>query len=133
MRKALLSIAVSLVASAALAQEPSTPAPSAEVKVGSGVADHELQGEARAFTVAPQTRLYTWVKVAGAADSTVTVAYLKDGKERSRFALAVPRSPYRTQAYRTFRAGDAGAWTASARAADGTELARVDFTVELAP
>lgn len=128
MRKAILSVALSLAASAALAQDP---APSAEVRVGTGVTNHELQGEAPAFKVAPETRLFTWVKVAGAAGATVTVAYVKDGKEASRIELAVPRSPYRTQAYRTFRAGDAGRWTASARAADGTELGKVEFTVEL--
>ncbi len=130
MRKTLLSIALSLFASAALAQD-AAPAASAEVKVGTGVVGHEVQGEAASFTVAPETKLFTWVKVSGAANQKITVAYLKDGKEVTKIELDVPKSPYRTHAYKTFRAGDAGSWTASARTADGTELGKVDFTVEL--
>ena len=135
MRKLLLSIALSFFASAALAADPAPAAApaaaTAEAKVGTAVANHEIQGEAASFKIAPDTKLYTWVKVTGAADSKITVAYLKDGKEVSKVELSVPRSPYRTNSYKTFRAGDAGSWTASVRTADGAELAKVDFTVEL--
>ena len=127
MRKFLLSIALSLVASAAFAQN----APSAEIKVGTSVANHEIQGAAASFKVAPDTKLFTWVKVAGAADSKITVTFLKDGKETSTIELAVPKSPYRTQAYKTFRAGDAGSWTAVVKGADGAELGKAEFTVEM--
>lgn len=131
MRTFLLSMALSLVASSALAQD-AAPAPvTAEVRIGTAVANHEIQGEAASFTVAPDTRVYAWVKVSGAADSTVTVAFLKEGTEVSKVELSVPRSPYRTHAYKTIRAGDAGSWAASVRAADGTELTKVDFTVAL--
>ena len=72
--------------------------------------------------VAAGTKIYAWTKVAGAADSKITVTFLKDGKETSTIELAVPKSPYRTQAYKTFRAGDAGSWTAVVKGADGAEL-----------
>ena len=131
MRQAFL---VSLLTCAALAAQ--APAPkadtkaSAEVKVGTGVEKMEIQGESAAFKVAPGTKIYAWAKVAGAAESTVTVVFSM-GERSSKMELKVPRSPYRTNAYRTFRAGDAGSWTVKVLGADGTELGKADFTVEI--
>jgi hypothetical protein len=102
----------------------------AEVKVGTGVEKMELQGETAAFKVAANTKIYAWTKVTGAADSTITVAFSK-GDKTSKQELKVPRSPYRTNAYRTFRAGDEGSWTVKVLAADGAELGSATFTVEL--
>ena len=61
----------------------------------------------------------------------ITIVFLKADKEVSKVELEVPRSPYRTNAYRTFRAGDGGAWAASVRSADGKELGKAAFTVEV--
>jgi hypothetical protein len=104
--------------------------PSAEVKVGTGVEKMEIQGESAAFKVAAGTKIYAWAKVAGAAESTVTVVFSM-GERTSKMELKVPRSPYRTNAYRTFRAGDAGNWTVKVLSADGAELGKADFTVEI--
>lgn len=125
---------LSLFASAALiAQAPAPKAEakaSAEVKVGTGVEKMEIQGEAASFKVAAGTKLYAWTRVTGAADSSVTVVFSM-GERTSKQELKVPRSPYRTNAYRTFRAGDAGSWTVKVLAADGAELGKADFTVEI--
>jgi hypothetical protein len=102
----------------------------AEVKVGTGVEKMELQGEAAAFKVAANTKIYAWTKVTGAADSSITVVFSK-GDKTSKQELKVPRSPYRTNAYRTFRTGDDGSWTVKVLAADGAELGTATFTVEL--
>jgi hypothetical protein len=102
----------------------------AEVKVGTAVEKMELQGEAAAFKVAANTKIYAWTKVSGAADSTITVVFAK-GDRTSKQELKVPRSPYRTNAYRTFRAGDEGSWTVKVLAADGAELGSAAFTVEI--
>ncbi|WP_257303909.1 DUF2914 domain-containing protein [Geothrix campi] len=102
---------------------------SAEVKVGTGVEKMEIQGESTSFKVAAGTKIYAWTKVAGAADSTVTVVFSK-GERTSKQELKVPRSPYRTNAYRTFRKGDEGSWTVKVLAADGAELGTAAFTVE---
>lgn len=127
MRQAFL---LPLLASAALvAQAPEAKA-SAEIKVGTGVEKMELQGEAASFKVAAGTKLYAWTKVAGASDSTITVAFAK-GERTTKLELKVPRSPYRTNAYRTFRKGDEGAWTVKVLAADGTELGSASFSVEI--
>ncbi|HJV91208.1 MAG TPA: DUF2914 domain-containing protein [Holophagaceae bacterium] len=106
-------------------------APSAEVKVGTGVEKMALQGEAAEFKVATGTKIYVWTSVKGAADSTITVSFEKDGKAATKQELKVARSPYRTWAYRTFRAGDAGKWTAKVTGADGKALGEAAFTVEV--
>jgi hypothetical protein len=131
MRYVILSLALSLFGLVPARAEDQAPSTSAEVKVGTSVANHEIQGEAASFKVAPETKLYTWMKVTGVADQSITVSYLKDGKEVSKVELNVPRSPFRTHAYRTFRKGDDGSWTASARTSNGTELGKADFTVEV--
>lgn len=111
------------------AQAP-VPKATAEVKVGTGVEKMEVQGEAASFRVAAGTRLYAWTKVTGAAESTITVVFSKEDRT-SRQELKVPRSPYRTNAYRTFRAGDTGTWTVKVLAADGAELGKAEFVVEV--
>lgn len=102
---------------------------SADVKVGTGVEKYEITGTSDSFTVAPNTRIYAGTKVTGVDNGTVSVVWSKDGKEVSKTELKVPRSPYRTHAYRTFRAGDSGAWTAKIIGADGTELGSSSFQV----
>ncbi len=104
--------------------------PGAEVRVGTGVEKMELQGEATIFKVAAGTKLYAWTKVTGAADSTISFVFAK-GDKTSKQELKVPRSPYRTNAYRTFRKGDEGAWTVKVLAADGADLGKAEFTVEI--
>jgi hypothetical protein len=101
----------------------------ADVKVGTGVEKYEVVGASDTFTVAPNTRIYAATKLSGVEPGTVTVVWSKDGKEVSKTELKVPRATYRTHAYRTFRAGDTGAWTAKVVGADGTELASSSFQV----
>jgi hypothetical protein len=103
---------------------------SAEVKVGTGVEKMEIQGESASFKVPAGTKIYAWTKVTGAGDSSVTVVFSK-GERTSKQELKVPHSPYRTNAYRTFRAGDAGDWTVKVLSADGAELGTAAFTVEI--
>lgn len=103
--------------------------PHAELKMGTAVEKLDVVGEATDFKVAAGTKLYAWTKVWEAGD-TVTVVFSK-GDTTTKVDLKVPHSPYRTQAYRTFRQGDGGSWTVKVLAADGTELASSAFTVEI--
>jgi DUF2914 family protein len=102
---------------------------SADVKVGTGVEKYEITGASDSFTVAPNTRIYAATRLTGVEPGTVNVVWSKDGKEVSKTELKVPRATYRTHAYRTFRAGDSGAWTARIVGADGTELGTASFQV----
>ncbi|HYO56261.1 DUF2914 domain-containing protein [Archangium sp.] len=101
----------------------------ADVKVGTGVEKYEITGASDSFTVAPNTRIYAVTKLTGVEPGTVNVVWSKDGKEVSKTELKVPRATYRTHAYRTFRTGDSGAWTARVVGADGTELGTASFQV----
>jgi membrane-associated protease RseP (regulator of RpoE activity) len=108
---------------------PAFAAGSATVKVGTAVEKYEVTGESAEFSVAPNTRIYAGAKVSGVEGTKVTFVWTRDGKEVSKKELDVPRSPYRTHAYRTFRAGDTGSWTVRVVGADGTELGSSTFQV----
>jgi hypothetical protein len=102
----------------------------AAMKVGTGVENREITGASDTFTVAPNTRIYAAAKLTGMEPgTTATVVWSKDGKEVSKTELKVPTASYRTHAYRTFRAGDSGAWTAKFVGVDGTELGSSSFQV----
>lgn len=127
----LLGAGVALVARPAfLMQESTTPAAAAEVQIGLGVEKMELKDANTSFKVAPDTRIYAWAKVTGCADAKVVIAFFKGDKEASRQELSVPRSPYRTFAYRTFRSADAGSWTAKVMAGEKV-LGSAEFKVEV--
>ncbi len=128
MRNAFLLSLLSLSSATGLASEP----PSADLKVGTGVEQWELTGASERFEVAPDTKLYLWTRVKGLEEGTVTVRFEKEGREATTIPLKVPKSPYRTHAYRTFRAGDDGEWTV--RILNGEqELGKTTFTVVLKP
>jgi hypothetical protein len=103
----------------------------ADVKVGTGVEKYEVVGATDNFTVPANTRIYAAAKLTGAEVGTVNIVWSKDGKEVSKKELNVPRANYRTHAYRTFRAGDTGAWTAKVVGTDGTELGSISFQVQV--
>ena len=121
-----------------LAEEPkkpeaaAKPAATAELKVGTALENRDLTGAAEEFKVAPDTKLYVWAKVSGVpADGKVTLGFWKGDKQAYKLERSVSGSPYRLNAYKTFRAGDSGDWTAKAVLADGTELASAKFKVEV--
>lgn len=103
----------------------------ADVKVGTSIEKYEVQGTSDSFKVAPETKLYAGTKVTGVENDKVTVVFLKDGAEASKVELKVPRSPYRTHAYKTIRAGDSGNWTVKVLGPDGAEIGSADFKVEV--
>ena len=114
-----------------MAQPAAAPiGPHAELKTGAGVEKLEIVGEASEFKVAPGTRIYVWAKVVGAADTTVTLVFSK-GDKTSKQELKVPRSPYRTNAYRTFRKGDEGEWTVKLLGDQEAMVGSTTFKVEI--
>lgn len=103
----------------------------AEVKVGTSMEKYEVQGTSDSFKVAPDTKLYAGTKVTGVENDKITVVFLKNGAEASKVELKVPRSPYRTHAFKTIRAGDSGSWTVKVLGPDGAEIGSTDFKVEV--
>jgi hypothetical protein len=117
-----------------LAQPEPAPAEKAkaEVKVGLGLEKRELTGASEKFDVAAGTKVYAWTRVSGTPkDAKVTIAFLKGDREVFKTEQGVPASPYRTFAYRTFRKGDDGSWTARVVGPDGTEIGSTNFQVTI--
>lgn len=106
---------------------------SAEVKVGRGIEAMEVKEPSDNFTVPANTRIFVWTKITGCAESRISIQFFQGGQLIAKQELPVPRSPFRTYAYRTFRAGDGGAWTAKVMAQDGKELGAASFKVEIQP
>lgn len=61
----------------------------------------------------------------------MTLTFSKGDKEAFRKELQAAGSPWRVNAYKTFRAGDGGDWTAKLLGPDGAELASAKFKVEI--
>jgi len=108
------------------------PGSGTEVKVGLGVENREVVGASDSFDIAPDTKIYGWVRVKDVAPgSTITLVFRKGDKEVFQKELPVPSVPFRTNAYRTFRSGDEGDWSLVVLSADGKELASATFKVTI--
>lgn len=109
---------------------------STELKVGTGVEKKEIVGAASEFKVAADTKIWAWARLAGlpaeAKVTLVTLTFTKGEKEAFRKELTAAGSPWRVNAYKTFRAADGGDWTARLLGPDGAELATAKFKVEIA-
>lgn len=121
------------------AEKPAQPAAAApavsgpELKLCLAVESREPKEASASFKVAAGTKIWAWTKVAGVAPGDYAIVFRKGDTEVFRQKLAVPSVPWRTQAYKTFRAGDGGAWTAALVGPDDKDAASAPFTVEIAP
>lgn len=128
MRSALLALL--LAPSLLLGAEAN---PSATVKVGTGIENRDVTGEAATLQIAADTNVYLWAKVSGLpADATVKLVFARGEVAVWEHERVAAGSPYRLWVYRTFRAADSGEWTAKILGPDGTELGSVSFQVEIA-
>ncbi|HJV47754.1 MAG TPA: DUF2914 domain-containing protein [Geothrix sp.] len=127
MRRLLLT---ALLTPSLLVAQATPIRPHAELKTGTAVEKMEIVGEASEFKVPAGTKIYAWAKVMGAADTNVTFVFSK-GETSSKQELKVPRSPYRTHAYRTFRKGDEGEWTVKLMGDQDAVLGTATFKVEV--
>ncbi len=137
-RTVLLFACLGIVLTAAAYGQATAPAKSAaaasgtELKAGLGVEKMELTGAAESFDIAPDTKIYAWSRVRDvAAGSTVSIAFKKGDKEGFRKEFTIPSTPYRVNAYKTFRAGDDGDWDLIVAGPDGKELASTKIKVTI--
>ncbi len=132
---AFLAVAVVLTSLTAVAQEKSGGTEKekatltvSEAKLGTGVENRQLVGEATTFDV--NQKVYLWMELKGGPSDSITVTW-KCGEKSYHTALKVGGPTYHTWAYKT--ASIAGSWTVTVSDAAGTELKQLDFTVGAAP
>jgi hypothetical protein len=141
MKKMTLLLALLALPGALLAQAPAAapdkkadaapaaaPAP-AGVSVGLAAEKNEIVKPETAFTINGDTKIYAGAKVTGAAGD-YTLAFKKGDKVAYEKKIAVPSTPYRIWAWKTFRKGDAGDWTAVVTGPGGA-VASTGFKVEV--
>ncbi len=96
-----------------------------DAKVGTGVQDRAIVGEAESFP--NNSQVFVWFKITGAASQEVTVTW-KSGDYSFATTLSIGGSPWRTWANKNVR--QAGDWTVSIATSDGTVLKELTFKVE---
>ena len=126
--------AIALVsATSARAQDPTQAgaakaAATAEVSVGTSVADRALAGAAESFPKGTE-KLYCFSKITGAENSEVEHVWYKGDAEQGRVKLKVGGSPWRTYSSKTLGAEASGDWRCDV-VQDGKVLQSVKFKVE---
>ena len=100
----------------------------AEVTVGTAVANHELTGAAESFPKGTE-KLYCFSKISGADSSEVEHVWYKGDAEQGRVKLKVGGSPWRTYSSKTLGPDASGDWRCEV-VQDGKVLQSVKFKVE---
>jgi len=96
-----------------------------DAKLGTGIQDKMITGEAESFP--KDSQVYVWFKVSGAASQEITVTW-KTGDYSKTFTLTIGGSPWRAWAQKNLR--QAGDWTVSLSDAQGNILKELKFKVE---
>ena len=109
------------------AKEPAKDAggATAEVKVGTGVENHEITGEAASFPAG--TTVWVWSRVLN-GEGNVKHVWKHDGKEVWTATLAVGSKRWSTQSRRVIPA--AGSWAVDVQNEAGATLGTVSFTIQ---
>lgn len=100
--------------------------PSAEVKAGTGYQSYAVVGEATSFPAG--TLVFAVSTVRGADGTTVKHVWKKDGAELWTASLNIGASRWTTNSRRQLN--QAGAYVVSVLSADGTEIGKVEFTIQ---
>jgi hypothetical protein len=125
----LLSPSIARAQNPAQAGTPKAAAATAEVSVGTAIADHALSGTAESFPKGT-AKLFCFSKITG-ADSTSGVEHVwyKGDTEVARVKLKVAGSPWRTYSSKTLGPDASGDWRCDV-VQNGTVLQSVKFKVE---
>lgn len=96
-----------------------------DAKLGKDVQDRMIVGEDSTF--AKDDKVYLWLKTAGGAGDSITVAW-STGTMTKTSKLAIGGAAWRTWSWKT--AAKAGDWTVTVSDAAGTELKKLTFKVQ---
>lgn len=110
----------------AAAQPAAATAASAEVKAGTGYQSYAVVGEATSFPAG--TLVFAVSTVRGADGTTIKHVWKKDGAELWTASLRIGSSRWTTSSRRLLN--QPGQYTVSVLAEDGSEIGKVDFTIQ---
>jgi hypothetical protein len=122
-----LVIACAPVALAQDAEEAESPV--ARAVVCTDVVEREPVGEAASFD-AEVGRLFCFTEIRGMEGTTITHAWIHEGKTRARVDLPVRSNRWRTWSTKTIAPGWTGQWQVKVLDADGIVLSSQEFVVE---
>lgn len=101
---------------------------SAEVKIGTGLENRDVTGEADSFP-ATTPQLVGWSRVTGAEEPTQVMHVWKlNGEKAAEVPLSVQTSSYRTHSRKTVE-GHPGKWSLEVQDMDGNVLGSKEVTV----
>lgn len=126
-------VALSLAAPAASAQEArqagaANAGVSAEVAIGTAIAERQLTGMAESFP-ASTGALYCYMKITNAANAQVEHVWYRGDTEMSRVTLTVSGSPWRTWSSKKLGPEAAGDWRCDV-VVDGKTVQSAKFRIE---
>ena len=130
-RHTVIALLLSTATSYADDPKPQPPAaktdekPSAEIKAGTAVENHEIVGEATEF--ASGSTVFVWSRITN-GEGSVKHVWKHDGKEVWTATLPVNSKRWSTQTRRTI--GSAGSWEVDVQTADGASLGTIAFTIK---
>lgn len=110
----------------AAAQPAAASAATAEVKAGTGYKSYAVDGEATSFPAG--TLVFAVSTVRGADGTTIKHVWKKDGAELWTASLRIGSSRWTTSSRRLLN--QPGQYTVSVLAEDGSEIGKVDFTIQ---
>ena len=118
--------------SAAMAQPENSGEPAAPViraVVCTEVVEREPVGESSTFEAGVEL-LFCFTEITGLEGTTITHAWIHDGKTRARVELPVRSSRWRTWSSKKLAPGWTGPWQIKILDAEGVVLSTVSFEVE---
>ena len=119
--KNIICVLVLLTAGLAFADDK----PTAEIKVGTGVENHEIVGEAATFPAG--TTVWVWSRISN-GEGSIKHVWKQGDKELWTATLPVGSKRWSTQSRRTM--SKAGDYEVEVLGADGSSLGTVKFTVQ---
>lgn len=102
-----------------------TSGASAEVKVGTGVENHEIVGEAASFPAG--TTVWVWSRVVN-GEGKIKHVWKRDGKDIWSATLALGSRRWSTQSRRAITTP--GSWTVDVQTEAGASLGTASFTIQ---
>jgi hypothetical protein len=98
------------------------------LKVGTGIQEKEIQGEADSFK--PDVgKVWCWSKTSGGEGSDLTYAWYKGDQKVSEVKVNIKFASMRSWSYKTITPDMKGDWRVDLVGADGTVLKSVSFKV----